>query len=391
MRKALPILFLLTLTLGLPALGAYIGHRLTYLKMRKQPWQVNSLMAERVAKWRQNETMAGAYAIAKTPLDGVEKCYYTPPDFTRVSWTSRDMPTPFVGYAPQPGDIASGHINSLQFRYDHELPKKKPKGTFRVFLVGGSTAYSAGASGNARTIGGYLESQLAAPSAPPSGGGSRRVEVITAAASGWTSTNERIMIENRIAELEPDLVIALSGHNDAFFSSFDKNILWSRGYQDDHYFFLINTLLDCNFGEPFPDADPGKGDSVSPELMAKRLAHNLTLAHTALKPSGAKYVFALQPIIGASQKPLTAREQKMAERAAQAALLPRYDAIRQKLSKLDLPNYQFLDLTGCFDQLDGETDVFLDGCHFGDRGNDLIARAIAQHLTIEKTRKELTE
>jgi lysophospholipase L1-like esterase len=365
--------------------------------MRKQPWQVNSMMVERVAKWRQNETMAGAYAIAKLPLDGVEKCYFTPPDFERVSWTSRDMPTPFVGYAPQPGPIASGHINSLQFRYDHELPARKPKGTFRVFLVGGSTAYSAGASANARTIGGYLEQYLqsttAAGRTTPGKNQQTRVEVITAAASGWTSTNERIVIENRIAELQPDLVIALSGHNDAFFSSFDKNILWSRGYQDDHYFFLLNSLMACNFDDPFPDVEPGREGAVTPAKVAQRIRHNVTLAHAALRPTGARYVFALQPIIGTSKKARTPREERMAQRADQSALLPRMDAIRSELSKLDLPGYHFIDLTDIFDAVGSDAEIFLDGCHFGDRGNDMIARALASRLTekLEKWADEVGE
>ena len=323
------------------------------------------------------------------------------------------MPTPFVGYAPQPGPLASGHINSLQFRCDHELARPKPKGTYRIFLVGGSTAYSAGASSNATTIGGRLsvignrlsgreaaddqlptaESQqpIADSRLPTADCRQPIAEVITAAASGWTSTHERILIENRIAELEPDLVIVLSGHNDAFFGSFDKNILWSRGYQDDHYYLLLNSLMQCNFDDPFPADEPGKSAPASPQLIADRLAHNLTLAHTALRPTGAKFVFALQPILIASKKPRTPREQMMAKRADQSGLLPRYNAIRQKLSQLDLPNFHFIDLTDIFDELDSDTDVFLDGCHFGDRGNDLIARALVRKLGVSLERRDWAE
>jgi lysophospholipase L1-like esterase len=404
MRKVLIVAMLLGTTLGLPALAAYVGHRITYQNMRKRPWQVNALVAEQVRRWQRNETLAGAFALAGVPLDGVERCYYDPPDLTRVGWCCRDMPTPFVGYAPQPGDGVCGHINSLQFRCDHELARPKPAGVCRVFVVGGSTAFGAGASSTKRTVAGYLEQHLRnrwedvrrlAPRQPATSDAVEHnrlrrfletirrchtVEVITAAASGWTSTHERILIENRLAELEPDLVISLSGHNDAFFGSFDKNILWTRAFQDDYYFLLANSLLSCNFDLPFPPDDPGKEPRVDAEVMARRLLHNVRLAQAALEPTGACYVWALQPIIAATRKPLTPREQAMAKRARQDRLLSVYAQMRETLATFESAGFAYLDLTDAFDHLDEQTDVFVDGCHFGDRGHDLIARALADRI-----------
>ncbi|MCS6977610.1 MAG: SGNH/GDSL hydrolase family protein [Gemmatales bacterium] len=408
MRKALFLCLLLCITVGVPALSAYVGHRLTYLRMRKKPWQVNSLVAEQVRRWQCNETLAGAFELAGVPLDGVERCYYEPPDFHRVGWCCRDMPTPFVGYAPQPGEGVCGRINGLQFRCDHELIRPKPPGVCRIFVVGGSTAFGAGASSTQRTVAGYLQQQLQArkdadrmPGPGSAGNHERRhantlwlfrevlrrsqtVEVITAATSGWTSTHERIFIENRLTELEPDLVISLSGHNDAFFGSFGKNVLWSRGFQDDYYFLLANSLLSCNFDAAFPADDPGKESGVDADVMARRLLHNVRLACAALEPTGAAYVWSLQPILAASRKPLTPRERKMAERARQERLLPVYQAFRQELGRFQRQGFLFLDLTDVFDHLDGQTEVFIDGCHFGDRGNDLIARALADRILAEE-------
>jgi hypothetical protein len=399
MRKLVLGTVFVAMTVGIPGLAFYAGHRLTYLRLRKQPWQVPPLVAQQVQRWQQNQTLAGAYALAGVPIDGVEACYYEAPDLSRVLWCGPDMPTPFVGYAPQPGQYPGGSITADQFRWDRKLHRPKPDGVCRIFLVGGSTAYGAGASCNARTIAGYLERYLAQAQAEPlppmhPHGGSqasppsarfdlrrfREVEVITLACSGWTSTHERIAIENRLWELEPDFVISLSGHNDAFFGSFGKNILWCRGFQDDHFCLLLHSLLHCNFDAGFPAEDPGREPGIAAETMARRLRHNVRLACTALEPTGASYVWALQPILAASRKPLTPRERRMAARADQARLLPIYDAFRSSLHTLSLDNFVFLDLTDVFDALDGHTDVFLDGCHFGDRGNDWIARALAQRL-----------
>src|SRR5439155_25838703 len=174
-------------------------------------------------------------------------------DFGRVTWIGQDMPSPFVGYAPAPGPLTGGHINSLQFRYRRELQTPKPPQTCRIFLVGGSTAYGSGASSNETTVGGYLEHYLN-EQAEQFG---CRFEVITADCYGWASTNERILIENRLVELEPDVVVMLSGHNDIFWSLRGCNTQYFRGVQDSYYTFLVSALLIRNFSEELPLKLPG--------------------------------------------------------------------------------------------------------------------------------------
>ena len=114
--------FPLFFALGLAALAGFVGHRITYLRMRQKAGHANELAASLIAQWRRNETMAGAYALsfsterAASALAGVENCYYSPPDFERVTWSGKDMPTPFVGCSPIPGPLMGGFINSMQFR-----------------------------------------------------------------------------------------------------------------------------------------------------------------------------------------------------------------------------------------------------------------------------------
>lgn len=374
MRKGILAAAALGLALGVPALAAFSGYRLAYLRLRKNPWEVNSLVRDRVETWRINETMAGAFALAKRDLAGVERCYYTAPDFRRVTWIGKDIPTPFVGFAPKPGPLASGRINSLQFRYSRELEFPKPPCVCRVFFIGGSTAYGSGASSNETTIGGYLE-DLLNRQGRASG---KRFEVVTAAACAWTTTHERILIENRLVELEPDLVVSLSGHNDAYWGAEDRNVEWFRAFQDEYYYTLAHSLLACNFDEHLPAEDPSTGTRVGVAEGVERLRRNVFLAATALDAVGSDYVFALQPVLAMTKKQLTDREAKIASAHDQAGLVLRMDEFRKALRQTEFRRFHFADLTSALDSTEG--DYFLDGCHFGDKGNDLIARALAQVL-----------
>jgi lysophospholipase L1-like esterase len=365
---------------GLPLLGGGVGYWMAYRHFTKDLPDVRS----QVDTTRKNETMAGAFNLANMPLQGVEKCYYEPPaDFAQITWVGKDMPTPFVGYAPVPGIQGSAQFNSLQFRYNRELETPKPPGVCRIFLLGGSTAFGAGASSNDTTIGGYLERHLNERSEQYGW----RFEVITAASCGWATTNERILIENRLVELEPDLVIQVSGHNDAFWGLFGHNTQWFRGFQDHYFLALINAVLGYKFDAAFPKELGGEREPVSMPQICKRLRRNVELANAALQPVAADYCFVLQPITACSKKSLTDREKKMAHRPGNLPVLIDQDAFagcfaqfRTTLADFKGSHYHFFDLSGVFDECDGQTDVFIDRCHFGDRGHDLIARRLVELL-----------
>jgi hypothetical protein len=149
--------------------------------------------------------------------------------------------------------------------------------------------------------------------------------------------------------------------------------MWSRGLQDDYYFTLGNSLLVCNFADQF--VDPAANEPVNVERSARRLARNAELTREALRMVGSRYVFALQPILAESRKPRSLREQRWARRNPQASLTEHYLAYRMVLSAL--PS---LDLVHVFDDQPVEADIFIDGCHFGDRGNAIIASALARHV-----------
>jgi len=283
----------------------------------------------------------------------------------------------------------------MQFRYAREIEVPKPNDVCRIFLTGASTAFGAGASSNDTTIGGYLEAYLneAVPLRDV------RCEVITAAASGWSSTHERILIENRLVELEPDIVISFSGHNDVFWSAVGRNSLWFRGFQDDYFLVLLNSALAANSAEEFPSQDPGVGTPAGPAKAAERLARNVECGHYVLRKIGADYLFALQPVLGLSQKARTRREQQIAEVARSHVWFIQmqdfYQEFRRSLRSLEQPGLHFSDGTSIFDTCGDDIEIFFDTVHFGDRGNDLIAQylrgevlaIIRRRLTIRRDAK----
>lgn len=373
------------LTAGTAALA---GFGIARLQMRRRAREANAKTSTLIERWRRNATLGGAIALSAGPsedrlalqaLEDLKACYYAPPDFAQVTWVGRDVPTPFVGCAPAPGPIAGGSINAMQFRYDRDVGVPKGPGIVRVFLIGGSTAFGAGASSNATTVGGYLETYLNGAAALH-----RRWEVVTAANCAWSSTHERIVVENRLVEMEPDLVIALSGHNDAFWASRGRNVMWTRVFQDDYFLALMNTALASNGEEPFPTVDPGATETVSPAEAARRLARNVALSHHALASVGAEYVFVLQPVLKLTRKTLTARESGIAaQEGAQhwyAGMPAYYEEFRRAVSALEGPGLYFADATATFDEMGDDVDVFVDSCHFGDRGYDAIARWLCARI-----------
>jgi hypothetical protein len=189
--------------------------------------------------------------------------------------------------------------------------------------------------------------------------------------------------------MEPDVVVALSGHNDVFWSMRARDVNYYRSFQDDYFLRLSNVPLEHNQIEAFPDEQPAEEQYVRPELMAARLRRNVELSRAALQLVGADYCFALQPTLAASRKVRTPREERVLQRPGpgftdaareDSEFVARYAECRKALSTLKGPGYHFWDLTGVFDG-DTGSDVFIDRCHFGDRGHDLIAKQLLERLT----------
>lgn len=336
---------------------------------------------DKVIRWvEQGETLAGVLAV--TPLKDEQRNHYARAygssalDIGSISWSVPNQPTPFVGTAPSPGQHQNAHINSWQMRNSEELQMPKPEGVYRIFLTGGSTAYGSGAPSQEQTIGSLLNDLLNKNLSKPG----QRYEVFTFANPAWASTQERIAIENYLSELQPDLVISLSGNNDVFWADAGRNVLWFSAFSDDYFKTLANTGLKTAGRKELQDLPQARPlpQPVPVQTVAYRLEKNVRLGAHALQ--GVDWVFFLQPTLSVSKKSLSSREKDFLSNSKEY-YVHCYQAIAASLSGVSLKNFKFIDLSGVFDRYGAEDDMFLDQFHFGDKGNAVIAHAILTSLT----------
>ncbi len=131
---------------------------------------------------------------------------------------------PYKNILPTPNYVDTRGLrhNSVGFRRSSEVSVEKPAGTYRIFLMGASTAYGLGGLWphidpehrvlkNTETIDAYLE-RLLNDSLP-----GRKIEVINAAiTSSWTHHN-LIYLNQTILRYQPDMVLFMDGFNDYYF------------------------------------------------------------------------------------------------------------------------------------------------------------------------------
>lgn len=300
-----------------------------------------------------------------------------------ISWSVPNMPTPFVGNAPTPGQHGVAYINSMQFRAKKEIEIPTPISTFRIFLTGGSTAFGSGAPSQDRTIAGYLSTMLSSNLTPST---KLNYEVFTMANPAWATTHERIIIENRLSELDPDLIISFSGNNDVHWGKLGRNVFWFRSYADEYFLNLIKTAYSLSGKQQIPEIIQIKPSEISPSLVAERLIKNVKLSSFVLSQKQVDYVFVLQPTLAVTGKSLTKREQESLR--DQEYFQKCYTQIDNRLRDMNANNFRYVNLTGVFDNMSNQEDIFIDSYHFGDKGNEIIAANIyhqIKDMIIQKT------
>jgi hypothetical protein len=371
-----------TIVLSLMLIVGFVGGRISIQKHFR-----SQIILE-----QQGETLGGLLDMDPGRYDvmRIAKAYYDP-EFVRnnlykICWSVPNASVPFVGHAPQPGQYTNASINSWHFRSNKEVFMPKPSGVFRIFLTGGSTAFGCGAPSQDRTIGSYLEKILNSTLSHETG---RQYEVFTVAAPGWSSTHERIMTENVLAGLDPDLVIALSGINDAHWGWRSRNVLWYRSYKDELFKDLLNQAYKTAGFAIIADEIKQEDGHIAPEIVAQRLKLNVELSLQALKDTHAQYVFARQPARPISEYRKLLNNGGSTERNADQALWSTDwrvymfecgSRINRSLSEINHARFTYIDLSKIFDGEEDFETIFLDSYHFGDRGNERIARYIADHL-----------
>jgi lysophospholipase L1-like esterase len=324
----------------------------------------------------------------------IRNCYLHPDaiDLNRISWNVIQRPTPFVGYAPHPGLQREGPFNSHQFRDEREVTLPKPAGVFRIFLTGGSLAYSVAAPDHTQSIARLLQDRLNA--AAESG---LRYEVWNAADTSWSSANERIWITHRLQPLDPDLVIMLTGVNDCHWAFGGYDIFDLRNYAEEEFFALINLGRRIGGVDPYPAAPPDHRNEPLPVgTVAERFAANVRLSAAALAPDRVPLLVALQPYLSPRNKRLVPVERQWTEDPANAPKLAYmdhcFDAMQTAVGDLAAPttptpfvppgSIHPADLRSTF--AEREAPIFIDLFHVADKGNALLAERLEQALREKK-------
>jgi len=216
-------------------------------------------------------------------------------------------------------------INTLGFR-GGEFAEIKPSDTYRIFMVGGSTMFGAGATSDNTTIPGYLQQLLNEKDF------GFDVEIINSGIQGADSYTELKFIEQKLIAFSPDLIIIYDGWNDL---------------RANHTPMIVkeNWETICKFG----------------------------------KENDFDVIITLQPIAGFGNKALTKQELKYAETGEDYTNNPliksssTYQDYAKNLTEIKACTKTF-DIRDVFDTETGP--IYWDQGHVSDRGNSIVAKSL---------------
>ena len=343
--------------------------------------------------------------------DGIHLMNYEFDDYKNVRPTPRYIDTRGV------------YHNSQGFREVQDTPLKKDPGTYRMFIMGGSTGYGVGGLSragkakypvisNEHTIDTYLERYLKGKS------GLSNVEVINAAITSHQSHHHLIYLNQTILKYHPDMVIFIDGFNDYYkyekgFDQFRDYAYQERVHQymseptvaawmgytgwwlfrSSHLVHLAGkTFLPVwqyvrSIGQPRAKMDVETALANLQENAKNNFVQMVERNSLILKHEGIAAVFTLQPeLIFRQSKRFTPFEQDLlnemnahwqeglAEFKDKARPLV-IEFLRQAISK---NGAHFIDLTDPFGGM--SEDAYTDYCHLTPEGNKRLAEYLGERI-----------
>jgi hypothetical protein len=314
--------------------------------------------------------------------------------------------------------------NAQGFRRTEDVSATKPPDTYRIFLMGGSTAYGLGSLSpkghlkypvlsNTETIDHYVEEFLQ-HNIP-----SRRIEVINAGIPSHSSHHHLIYLNQMILKYHPDMIIFIDGTNDYYpwekgydqFRDYPYR-QWSHLYLDEpslkawasytgfwlyrksHLVYLAGKKLRPLWGaiqnlrpqpRPHLDVDDAlRNLNANAEANFLRMIERdaLILLHEGIVP-----VFTLQPdLLFEQRKVLTEFEQERLAEVTNATPVnyPQFKnrarpLVAEKLRQVTAARgASFIDLTDIFGEI--KEDAFTDDCHLTPLANRTVAEYIGHRI-----------
>jgi len=126
------------------------------------------------------------------------------------------------------------NINNNGFR-GPEFSITKESDTFRIIMLGGSTMFGTGATSDMTTIPGYLQSSFNENQLD------YKIEIINAGIQGADSNTELKLIENKLLQFSPDMIIIYDGWNDLRSNHLPPKIFDNR-IASLHNFILLSCI-----------------------------------------------------------------------------------------------------------------------------------------------------
>lgn len=313
--------------------------------------------------------------------------------------------------------------NSQGFRRSTEVLVKKPEKTYRIFLMGASTAYGLGGLwphlqreyaviDNSKTIDAFLERSLneAFPDL--------NLEVVNAAITSTWTHHHLIYLNQTILRFDPDMLIFIDGFNDFYFwnkghdqfadYAYDEHsrilmgepTLHSLAYVNLWWLFRKSALVHVTFRTLRELKRSLQSRPAAPPIDVKTSMRGFKyvfrnnalkmIQRTAmiLREEDVRAVFVLQPmlILDRGRTLMPDIERKLFEFNVQS-WQPNYEAfihravefVRQEENQV-VQRYggQFIDATGIYRQAQGQ--IFTDYAHLTPNGNRLLADHIAARI-----------
>jgi lysophospholipase L1-like esterase len=331
---------------------------------------------------------------------------------------------PYRNIHPTPNFVDRRGVrhNSVGFRRSSEVEVAKPAGTYRIFLMGASTAYGLGGLwphiqrdyavlDNSQTIDAYLQAILG-DSVPGA-----RVEVINAAVTSTWTHHHLIYLNQRLLGYDPDMVLFLDGFNDFFFANRDHDqfasysyglpsrvimgdpSLYALAYANSWWLFRKSAAahVASRLGQTIKRAlSRSRPPTINADSAVARLRdvfpRNALKMHERsgliLQAESVRTVFMLQPLLILERQ---RRGMPPIERQLFDFNVASWPVNYEEFSHRAMPFIReretamaarvgatFLDLSQPFDGV--EEQVYTDYAHLTPRGNELLAQRIAAHV-----------
>ena len=267
------------------------------------------------------------------------------------------------------------NINSLGFRGE-EFTREKSDNVYRIFIVGGSSTFGYGSSGDEYTIPGQLGTIFK----------DRNVEVINSGIGGATSFEEKYLIEKNIVNLEPNMIIIFDGGNDVrydqpslknYSDQKEKNPLKFGNYKFYRTPFVIweNFLRFNHDDSKIPSSKIIQLDDVP---ITANWKHNVLDICNISNKNNITTVVLIQPLLGSGTKILAQDESEFFnnDREKFTRNLKRLNDLSESSHDLEEICSDVHDLRDIFKDINEP--VFLDDIHLNENGNYLVAKRISQ-------------